>query len=88
VALNIKDLETEALAAEVAQLTGESKTGAIRAALRERRERLLEERRNGNRRLHDFLVEEVWPQLPQELIGHAPTKQEREQLLGLDAEGG
>jgi antitoxin VapB len=33
--LNIKDPETELLAREVAQLTGESKTGAIRTALRE-----------------------------------------------------
>ncbi len=33
--LNIKDPETERLAAEIATLTGESKTGAIRTALRE-----------------------------------------------------
>ena len=39
-ALNIKDKETEELAAEIASLTGESKTGAVRQALRERQERL------------------------------------------------
>ena len=39
-ALNIKDREAERLAAEVAALTGESKTRAIRVALQERKERL------------------------------------------------
>ena len=34
-ALNIKDPETERLAAEVAALTGQTKTGAIRYALRQ-----------------------------------------------------
>jgi antitoxin VapB len=40
VALNIKDPQTEKLAAEVAALTGESKTRAVRVALQERRDRL------------------------------------------------
>ncbi len=40
-ALNIKDAETERLAAEVAKMAGESKTAAIRQALRERRQRLI-----------------------------------------------
>ena len=39
-ALNIKDPETERLASEVASMTGESKTRAIRKALEERKERL------------------------------------------------
>ena len=37
--LNIKNEETCRLAAELAELTGESKTGAITVALRERLER-------------------------------------------------
>jgi len=37
VALNIKNDEVERLAADVARLTGESKTEAIRRALEERR---------------------------------------------------
>lgn len=40
-ALNIKDAETERLASEIAALTGESKTGAVRQALSERKQRLL-----------------------------------------------
>src|SRR4029453_11787484 len=39
-ALNLKNAEVERLAAEVARLTGESKTEAIRRALEERRQRL------------------------------------------------
>ena len=39
-ALNIKNEEAERLAAEVARMTGESKTEAIRRALAERRQHL------------------------------------------------
>ena len=45
--MSIRDLETERLAAEVAAMTGDSKTGAVRQALRERRERLRAEERGG-----------------------------------------
>lgn len=38
--LNIKDEETDRLAREVAALTGETLTAAVREALRERRDRL------------------------------------------------
>jgi antitoxin VapB len=64
--LNIKDNETERLAKEVAELTGESKTGAIRTALRERGERLALQQSVADRRrvLRAFLEEEVWPVLP------------------------
>jgi hypothetical protein len=44
-ALTIRDLETERLADEVAELTRDSKTGAVRQALRERRERFEREAR-------------------------------------------
>jgi antitoxin VapB len=88
-ALNIKDAETEALAAEVAALAGESKTRAVREALRERRERLVREasRRRTAERLHSFLTAEVWPQIPEQVRGQTITKQERERLLGYGPEG-
>ena len=59
VALNIKDPETERLAAEVAALTSETKTGAIRVALQERKERLAVQasRRSRSGRLRRFLAE-------------------------------
>ena len=40
VALNIKNDETQRLAREVAELSGESMTAAVTVALRERRDRL------------------------------------------------
>lgn len=86
-ALNIKDAETEALAAEVAALTGESKTAAVRAALAERRYRLQQESAAAARRdrLRRFLETEAWPLLQ----GHGGTitKQEREAILGYGPEG-
>ncbi len=55
-ALRLKDKETDRLAREVASLTGETLTEAIRKALAERleRERL---RRGGRQRLADRLLE-------------------------------
>lgn len=89
-ALNIKNAEAERLAAEVAELAGESKTQAVTVALRERRERLrqggtLEQRRE---RIKRFLEEEVWAQIPPELLDQPPmTKAEREEILGIGPEG-
>lgn len=45
-ALSIKSIETERLAREVAERTGESLTGAIQKALEERLERLRQQRRS------------------------------------------
>jgi antitoxin VapB len=83
-ALNIKDPATEQLAAEVAGLTGETKTRAVRTALEERRARLLEERSLAERaaRRQRFLEEEVWPQIPPSVRGKRITKDEREAILG------
>lgn len=53
VALNIRNPETERLAAELARLTGETKTDAVAGALRERLARLRRER--SGRRLADEL---------------------------------
>lgn len=89
-ALNIKDPEAERLAVEVAELTGESKTGAVREALRERRERLrLQRGVTGTRRsgLRRFLETEVWPQIPPSELGRPTSHAEREQALGYGAEG-
>jgi antitoxin VapB len=88
-ALNIKDTETERLATEVAGLTGESKTGAIRTALRERRERLALQHAvaDRGRLLREFLEREVWPSIPPELLGRAPSSEEQEAILGYGPEG-
>jgi len=90
-ALNIKDKETEELAAEIAERTGDSKTGAVRQALREKRDRLAFESGRGGSRPGDllrFLETEIWPQIPAELRGGPPmTKAEREEILGIGPEG-
>ncbi len=86
-ALNIKDAVTEHLAQEVAAITGESKTGAIRTALRERKERLTLEHPAGNREraLRSLLEREIWPSLPPGMRGHAPDPREQDEILGYEA---
>ena len=83
-ALNIKDRETEQLAAEVAAMTGESKVRAVKTALRERQERLKVRvvRRDRAGELRRFLEEEVWPQIPRSVLGKRVTRREREAILG------
>lgn len=87
--LTIKNDETERLAAEVAEMAGETKTQAIRQSLRERRDRLAlqispDARR---RRLRRFLEQEIWAAIPAEQRGKAPDKAEREQILGYGPHG-
>lgn len=87
-ALNLKNAEVERLAAEVAQLTGESKTEAIRRALEDRRRRLtrpsVSERR---RRVLKFLETRVWPSIPKRHLGRRPTREQEDDILGYGPEG-
>jgi antitoxin VapB len=81
--LNIKNAAVERLTAELARLTGESKTETIRRALDERRRRLkgpsLEERRT---RVMRFLQKNVWPTLPKGERGRRLTRAEEDEILG------
>jgi antitoxin VapB len=88
-ALNIKSREVETLAAEVARMTGETKTEAIRKALSERRERLARESGPAARaeRLRRFFEEEIWRLLPRGKRGRPMSKREREAILGYGEEG-
>jgi antitoxin VapB len=88
-ALNIKDEETERLAGEIAALTGETKTGAVRNALRERRERLALQHAAGDREraLEALLEEEIWPKIAADAIGRAPSAEEQEAILGYGPDG-
>ena len=88
-ALNIKDRETERLAAEVAALAGESKTRAVKIALQERRERLALRvvRRDRGQEILRFLEEEVWPQVPRGVLGKRLSRREREAILGYGQAG-
>ena len=88
-ALNIKNEEVERLAAEVAGMTGESKTEAIRRALAERRQRLSYRISPGGREAHAlrFLELEVWPRIPADQLGRRLTSGEEDQILGFGQEG-
>lgn len=88
-ALNIKDRETERLAAEVAVLAGENKTRAVKVALQERKARLAVRGGAPDRHAHlvRFLEAEVWPQVPRKILGRRTSKRERERILGLGPDG-
>ena len=82
-ALNIKNDEVERLVNEVAELTGETKTEAVRKALEERRARLASRVvRSKKERWIDFLEREVWPTIPAQQLGRRLSKEEEEAILG------
>lgn len=87
--LHIEDTETKKLAAEVAEMTGTTKTDAVREALREKKERLeLQSSRKGRpRSMQEWLEKEVWPRIPEEERGKPLTKKEVEDMLGFGPEG-
>jgi antitoxin VapB len=87
--LNIKNPEVERLVVEVAALTGESKTEAVRKALKERRARLAFREASDNRaaRLRRFLEREVWPAMPESELGRRLSRDEEEEILGFGADG-
>lgn len=88
-ALNIKDPLTEQLASELARLTGDTKTGAVRTALEERRSRLAHRTiaPDRGRRLRRLLEDEIWPQIPPGVLGKPISREEREEILGYGPEG-
>jgi antitoxin VapB len=82
-ALNIKNGEVERLATEVARLTGESKTEAIRRALDERRGRLKSASNDTRRaRVLRFLEKRVWSSMPKTQVGRRLTRAEEDAILG------
>ena len=87
-ALNLKNDEVERLAAEVAGITGESKTEAIRVALQERQQRLkgltIEQRRE---RVLKFLEKKIWTTLPEGERGRRLTQAEEDDILGIGPDG-
>lgn len=85
------DAEVEKLASEIAAVTGETETEALREALRERHERVVpKSRHRGNRyaTMQEFLEKEIWPHIPPEELDRPPmTKAEVEEILGIGPEG-
>jgi antitoxin VapB len=87
-ALNLKNPDVERLAAEVARLTGESKTEAIRRALEERHRRLKGATVAARRkRLLAFLKSRVWRSIPRKALGRRLTREEEDAILGYGPEG-
>jgi antitoxin VapB len=88
-ALNIKNLAVERLAADVASLAGETKTEAIRRALEERKARLTLRvvRKDRRAQILGFLQREVWPAVPKGQLGRRLTRRQEDALLGFGPEG-
>ncbi len=89
-ALNIKNEIVERLAAEIARLTGESKTEAIRRALEDRKIQLAAKASptmDRASKIMDYLEREVWPNIPADVLGKKVTKREREEILGIGPDG-
>jgi antitoxin VapB len=87
--LNIKNAEVERLVDEVARLTRESETEAVRRALFERRDRLelQQSARNRGARIRRVLEDEIWPAIPADVIGARISRDEEERILGFDEHG-
>jgi antitoxin VapB len=87
-ALRINDWETERLATEVATMTGESKTTAIRRSLEERRDRLSHEARMRDRKkeLYRLLEQKIWPRIPPFVLGTKVSRREKARILGYGPE--
>ena len=88
-ALNIKNVEVERLAGEVASLAHETKTEAIRRALAERQARLQARtgKRGGRKSLREYLERNVWPLMPAGELGRLMSREEEDRILGYGPEG-
>ena len=87
-ALNLKNADVERLAAEVARITGESKTEAIRKALEERRRRLKAVAPADRRaRVVRLLRDRIWPSIPKKELGRRLTQAEEDAILGYGKAG-
>ena len=88
-ALNIKNIEVERLAAAVARLAGETKTEAIRRALEERQSRLslYVVRKNRRADFIRFLERDIWPQVPRRMLGRRLSRRQEDEILGYGSRG-
>lgn len=87
--LNIKNRAVEDLINEVAHLTGETKTEAVKKALEERRARLAFRVVGEHRatRLARFFEQEVWPMVPKGELGRRLSRTKEEAILGYGPDG-
>jgi antitoxin VapB len=83
------DPETERLAAEIAELTGESQAEAVRKALEEKKQRLapVSNPEDLVARWRRYLEEKAWPRVRPEFRGKRISKEEMEEILGYGPDG-
>jgi antitoxin VapB len=83
-AMNIKNGSVERLATEVARMTGETKTEAIRRALEDRKRRLKAAPSGADRRaaVLGYLKKRAWPAVPKDQIGRTLSPAEEDDVLG------
>lgn len=88
-ALNIKNVEVERLAGEVAKLAHETKTEAIRRALVERMARIQTPalKTAGRKSLREYMQQNVWPMMPAGELGRVMSRKEEDQILGYGPQG-
>ena len=88
-ALTIKNPEVERLAEELARLTGQNKTQAVRQALEEKRDRLMVRvppaARAAQRRR--FLEREIWADIPDDLLDKPHDDAIDDAILGYGPDG-
>ncbi len=83
--ISIKNQEVESLLNEIIAITGEGKTEAIKRALQERKNRMgLQCSENKEKQLLSFLKTEVWPQIPEHLLGKGISQEEQDKMLGFE----
>lgn len=87
--LNIKNIEVEILAGQVATLARETKTEAVKQALIERLARLRARgsAQGGRKSLRDYLERNVWSRMPATKMGRVLSRQEEDHILGYGPEG-
>ena len=82
-ALRINDPEIESLLEQITQITGKSPEQALLVSLEERKLRLVTAMEQ-SQSLHSFLENEIWSQIPTELLGTTLTKEDEANILGYD----
>ena len=88
-ALTIKNPDVERLAEEVARLSGQNKTQAVRQALEERRDRLTLRPSSAARAVQRrrFLEREIWADIPAELLDKPHDDALDDDILGYGRDG-
>jgi antitoxin VapB len=87
-AMSIKSPAVERLAEQLARMTGESKTEAIRKSLEDRKRRLTAvPARDRRASVLAFLKNQVWAGVPKGQFGRSLTRAEEDAILGYGPEG-